>query len=172
MEGYSIFTCIHVTYDYHKHTDTADFGLELNVDIYNNLYPINFMNDSTSDYIDSHITGNLTFIAKPTLTVDIDYPLHEFEYYYTYQFGDNSSVDRSREENVTHLYKHGGNYSYYVDAIAVSYYKESAYYKRHMGTLVILGKKAVCSCANCILVVCSGSTLKVLRNKYTYCTCT
>ena len=84
-----------------------------------------------------YVTGNIIFVPKPSVMITED-----FEYFYTYDFGDNSSLEHSSDFNTTHLYEQPGNYSYYVKAFAVKVEDHSvAYYKKHNGTLIIFGKE-------------------------------
>ena len=69
-----------------------------------------------------------------------DYQL--YRYSYTYDYGDNSTVDDLSDFNSTHLYEHAGDYSYSVKAFAMNSRDQTiGYYTSHNGTVVVLGKR-------------------------------
>ena len=86
-----------------------------------------------------------------------------YQYFYLYDYGDNSSSDDVSEFNSTHLFERPGNYSYAVEGFAVDSNDHSrAYYGLHKGMVVILGETSVCVC------VCVCALLQVMPPIFVY----
>ena len=134
---------------------TGNFGLKLGVKLFDDQHPFNSTLSKTTFPLlpssspapitnstkNTYITGNLTFVPQPDLTMGNKSHVHLYHYLYSYDYGDNSTVEEHSEFNTTHLYRHAGNYSYRVDAFAINARQQTrAYHATHHGTVVILGK--------------------------------
>ena len=126
---------------------SGNFGLKIGMKLVDDQHAVSkapptlISSPVTNGTNNTYVTGNLTFVPKPELTMENSSKFEFYQYVYIYDYGDNSSKEEQSDFNSTHLYDRPGNYSYSVEGFAIDSRDHSkAFYGLHRGTITILGE--------------------------------